>query len=168
MRKSSIRGTRYTIYEDGRVISPFGGEMHPWIENNTGYLLFKIRKDKKPYCLRLHRILAECFIPNPEDMPYVRHLNDNKADNRLCNLEWGYPPQNTQEGYDNGCYAFPQKNNYPILVTDKSGRELLFKSIRECSENLGLNRKNISAYLRGKKKNPYTDYDFEYFEMPND
>ncbi|AUR86239.1 winged helix-turn-helix DNA-binding domain protein [Vibrio phage 1.084.O._10N.261.49.F5] len=168
MRKCLIRDTNYTIYENGEVYSPFGRRLSPWKETNTGYWLIRVRKDKKPLCLRLHRILAECFKPNPEGKPFVRHLNDDKDDNCLENLEWGDNITNTQEGYNNDCYPFKKRNNYKVKSVDIFTREeLVHESIRACAVNLGLNRKNISAIIKGKKSNTY-NYVFSYFEMSND
>jgi hypothetical protein len=141
--------------------------MSPWIENNSGYYLFRVRRDNKPLCLRLHRILAEAFIPNPDNKPFVRHLNDIKTDNRLCNLEWGDNPTNTKEGYDNGCYQFKTRSYSILVIHKKTGEILTFKSLRSASEELNLNRKNISAILKGKKTSTYV-YDFKYLETPND
>lgn len=168
MEWSYVRGTEYIIYENGDVVSPYGKVLSPWRETNTGYLLVRIRENNKPLCLRLHRLLAECFKENPNNKPFVRHLNDVKDDNRLDNLEWGDNPTNTQEGYDNGCYAFPSKNRYGIKATHKgTGEVKTFPSIRSCAEGLKLNRKNISAILKARKSNTYI-YEFEYYEMPND
>ena len=163
MKCSFIRDTDYILYENGDVVSPKGKTMSPWKETNTGYLLVRIRRNKKPFCLRLHRILAECFKDNPDNQPFVRHLNDIKSDNRLDNLEWGDNPTNTQEGYDNNCYSFPDKNSYQIKAINKvTLEEFIFPSLRSCAEGLSLNRKNISAILKLRKNNTY-GYDFEYF-----
>lgn len=163
-----IRDTDYIMYPDGKVVNPKGKTMTPWKENNTGYLLFRVRKDGQNTCLRLHRVLAELFLPNPENKPFVRHLNDKKYDNRLENLAWGDNPTNVQEGYDNSCYRYKNRS-YKVKSTNLlTGEEVIHKSLRSCSEALGINRKNLAAILSGKKVNTYTDYVFEYFEMPND
>lgn len=161
MEKRFIRNTNYTVTKDGRVFSPFGNEISTWIENNSGYTLFRIRIDKKPKCLRLHRIVAECWLPNPENKKYVKHKNDNKSDNSVNNLEWGNVSDNTKEGYDNGCYS-SNKRSHGIKIINKSTNEIMiFKSIREASDTLNLNRKNITAILKNKKSNTY-NYEFYY------
>ncbi len=161
MRSAKIRGTEYTIYEDGTVHTPKGEKLSPWIENNSGYTLFRIRKDKKPLCLRLHRVMAESFIPNPENHPYVKHKNDDKSINLLHNLEWGTSSSNAQEGYDNGCYASKKRSHSVQTTCHSTGEKRIFKSIRNLADELNLHRKNISAVLKGKKNNTYP-YDFEY------
>lgn len=86
MEKREIRGSGYFMYPNGDLETPKGTVLRPWKENNTGYMLFRIRLEGKPLCLRLHRVIAELFIPNPDNKPFVRHLNDIKDDNRLENL----------------------------------------------------------------------------------
>lgn len=159
--RRSIRGTNYTVTKDGKVFSPFGKELNPWVENNSGYKLIRIRIDKKPKCLRLHRLVAEAWLPNPHNKTFVKHKNDNKNDNTVDNLEWGENSDNTKEGYTNGCYK-SSKRSHDVKVVHKVTNEVqIFKSIRAAAESLGLNRKNITAILKNKKQN-YYDYEFYY------
>lgn len=168
MEKREIRNTGYFMYQDGTIETPKGRTISPWKENNTGYMLFRVRSNNKPLCLRLHRIMAELFIPNPDNKPFVRHLNDIKDDNRLENLAWGDNPTNVQEGYDNNCYKFKNRS-YKVRSTHlPTGEVVVYKSLRSCAEALNINRKNLAAVLSGKKNNTYVGYVFEYFEMPND
>ena len=162
MRENIIRYSLYTIREDGVITSHKGKTINTWKENNTGYHLFRTRySDGNVKCFRLHRILAECFIPNPENLPFVKHKDDDKDNNSLANLEWGKNPDNVKEGYDNGCYQFKQRS-HKIKVTSHDTCEVLyFKSLRSLAENLSLNRKNVASVLKGKKNNTYP-YDFEY------
>jgi hypothetical protein len=161
MRSAKIRGTDYIIYEDCSIMSPKGVPVNTWKENNTGYHLFRIRVDNKPKCLRLHRIMAESFILNPDNMPFVKHKNDNKDVNLTYNLEWGTNKENTQEGYDNGCYEFKSRCHGVKATCNTTGEVFFYKSLRSLAEGLGLNRKNVAAVLKGKKNNTYP-YTFEY------
>ncbi len=161
MRKQ-IRDSLYTIDDNGDIRSHRGKKISTWIENNTGYHLLRVRYlDGTNKCFRLHRILAECFIPNPNNLPFVKHKDDNKDNNSIDNLEWGANPDNVKEGYDNCCYRFNTRS-YKVKVTNiNTGEELEFKSIRSLSESLGLNRKNVAAIMKNKKSNTY-EYTFEY------
>lgn len=166
METRSIRGTPYTVSRCGKVFSPFGRNLSPWIENNSGYLLIRIRVNKKRKCLRLHRIIAECWLPNPENKKYVKHKNDNKNDNSVDNLEWGDVSDNTQEGYDNKCYHSEKRSHGIKVINKDTTEELFFKSIRSAAEELNLNRKNITAIPKDRKTNTY-NYEF-YYITPND
>lgn len=70
-----------TRYKDERIL-------RSWEEINTGYQLVRIRKNKKTVCFRVHRLVAEAFLPNPDNLPYVKHKGDNRKDNSVYNLEW--------------------------------------------------------------------------------
>lgn len=165
MREMQIRGSLYKIKEDGTITSHLGRKINTWVENNAGYHLFRVRYEGNvEKCFRLHRILAECFIPNPDNLPFVKHKDDDKDNNTLDNLEWGANPDNTQEGYDNACYQYNARCHKVKATCLTTGKITIAKSLRSLSEELGLNRKNIAAILKGKKNNTY-NYSFEYYEM---
>lgn len=161
MELRKIRDTDYLVSRCGKVFSPRGKQLSTWVENNTGYTLVRIRRNKKPLCLRLHVIVGESWIPNPDNLPFVKHTNDDKTNNHADNLSWGRNRDNVQEGYDNGCYRFKTRS-YAVSATNKSTGEMYeFKSLRQLSEVLGLHRKNVAAILAGNKKNTY-NYEFRY------
>lgn len=61
---------------------------------HDGYLYARFSKDNKQIFLNAHRVVAKCFIPNPENKKEVNHINLIKSDNRVCNLEWVTPKEN--------------------------------------------------------------------------
>ena len=69
---------------------------HVWL-NYDGYPTIACSIEGKTRQFKVHRLLAEVFIPNPEGLPLVRHLNDIRDDNRLCNLAWGTPQDNMDD-----------------------------------------------------------------------
>lgn len=56
--------------------------------NKKGYLIYTFYKDGIARCMLIHRLVAKYFIPNPNNLPIVNHINENKADARYFNLEW--------------------------------------------------------------------------------
>ena len=56
--------------------------------NNCGYILVFLYKECKPKGYSVHRLVAEAFIPNPNNLPQVNHKDENKANNCVWNLEW--------------------------------------------------------------------------------
>ena len=69
------------------------GTKHP-----KGYRYVTLRKDGKQYSLKVHRLVAETFIPNPDNLPEVNHKNEDKSDNSVENLEWCSTQYNHEYG----------------------------------------------------------------------
>ena len=92
----------YTIDREGNI---FNTKFNRTLKNKLkkdGYMGITLSKNGYKQDFKLHRLLALAYIPNPEGYHYVRHLNDNRLDNRLCNLAWGTSSQNAKDKYDNG------------------------------------------------------------------
>ena len=98
----------YWIYPNGDILTKtqYGVKGREAIlkpaTDNKGYRRVGLMKDGKLVTRKVHRLVAENFIPNPNNLPQVNHINAIKTDNRVENLEWVTPSQNTKHAYDNG------------------------------------------------------------------
>ena len=100
--RSLARSTRHGRRIKGRVMRS---------NRSTPYAMVTLCRDGRRSYHLVHRLMAEAFIPNPEGLPVVRHLNDDPRDNRLENLAWGTHSDNTQDILRNGNNAFANRTH---------------------------------------------------------
>jgi methyl coenzyme M reductase gamma subunit len=70
--------------------------------DRKGYPIISLYTNGKRYQKKVHRLVAQAFIPNPENKETVNHINGIKTDNRVVNLEWCTQSENNQHAYDTG------------------------------------------------------------------
>ena len=70
--------------------------------DQCGYPFSDLRKNGSARTRRVHRLVAEAFIPNPDNLPWVLHWDDDKLNNRVENLRWGWPSENRYDTVRNG------------------------------------------------------------------
>jgi len=89
--------SHYLLYTDGTVHSNYGkGKDLTPSDNADGYLRVGLTRDKKQSQGVIHRLLAEHFIPNPDDKPCVDHIDRDRHNNDLTNLRWVTHLENCQ------------------------------------------------------------------------
>lgn len=93
--------SNYTIYRDGRIFSRYRNIFISKSLDNSGYYRVNLwdHVENKNKRFLLHRLLAEHFIPNPENLPVVNHINGIKTDIALDNLEWTTSSKNQIHAY---------------------------------------------------------------------
>lgn len=124
------------------------------VKNNGGYFSVSLSKENKSKYFSVHRLVASAFLPNPDNLPQVNHINEIKTDNRVENLEWCDRSYNINFGTRNKrASASCQK---PILQVTKQGKIIhKWNSVREVERELGFNRSNIIKCCKGKLKLAY-------------
>ncbi|WP_314406059.1 NUMOD4 domain-containing protein [Leuconostoc suionicum] len=153
------RGKKRNFHRKERILKIANGR--------GGYKLITLSKNDNSKTFRVHRLVAQAFIPNPENKPQVNHIDEDKSNNSLNNLEWVSSYENMHWG---SCLEKTHsKKNYkdeaikrmvPVIAI-KNNKEKFFDSIKSASEELGLYRSAISQCLSGKQHTT-GGYSFRY------
>jgi len=100
-------------------------------KDTKGYLKVNLCKNKKHITHRVHRLIANAFIENPLNKPYINHINGNKEDNSISNLEWVTHQENVKHAQDTGLnlarFSVAQKE--AIKKTAKNRRKLSVEQV---------------------------------------
>lgn len=136
-------------------------------DNGHGYIHVYGSKNGIVKTLKLHRIIAEAFIPNPNNLPCVNHKDENRANNHVDNLEWCTYSYNNTYGdridrikESKGWKKQLSDSKTPIYVIE-NGNKKWYKSQAQAAEELGLDKSNLNACLKGRIKS-HRGYTFEY------
>lgn len=107
----------------------------------------------KAICRKVHRMVAEAFIPNPDNLPQINHKDGNKLNNHADNLEWCTAKQNARHAYDTGLahgHRLTEEEKQHLRDLWK-GRKLSEETKSKLSAALkGRPRPDVSARLKGK------------------
>jgi len=153
--KSAIYKTDYVVYEDGRVWS---NKKNAWLKISTsgaGYKQLTIAKEH----WTIHRLIATMFIPNPDNLSVVMHLDNDRTNNSIDNLKWGTNSENQKHAYRSG------KPTSGAFVKDYYGEKHLASKLTKedvieirnstlsqykLAEKYGVSRTNIRNILANK------------------
>ena len=86
--------------------------------NKQGYMVTYLRAGDKPTTFQVHRLIAQTFIPNPENKPQVNHINGLKNDNRVENLEWCTLQENITHAKQNGLLDYCDRSKPVLQIKD--------------------------------------------------
>ena len=143
----------YEVSDKGRVKSVKFGKERILKPRRTpqGYLLVCLCKNGEIKQCLVHRLIAQTFIPNPDNLPQVNHKDEDKENNSVQNLEWCDRKYNINYGTRTQRQA--EKISKPVLQYEKSGEFVKeWKSTHDVQRNLGYFHNNISNCCNGKCK----------------
>lgn len=123
--KEYYKNTNYIVYEDGRIWSkPRLGTKGGFLKvrlNKKGYQVVMLGKERKP--IRVHRMVALMYIPNPHNKPFVNHIDGVKTNNHYSNLEWVTNKENIAHAWSMGLSnAVRGENNQQSKLTNEQAQ----------------------------------------------
>ena len=148
-----IRGFEglYSFTEAAQVYSHKGNRFMSQRLRPDGYVAVSLYRNGKQKQYFLHRLLAQTYIPNPNNYPEVNHIDENKSNNDITNLEWCTHKYNSN--YGTRLQRMATTNSVPVIQYDKSGNEIArYKSQKEAAEATGVGNRHISCVCKGKRK----------------
>lgn len=154
-----IEGTNYAISTFGNLKNKQTNNILKTTKSSRGYLTYTSRTDNaKIVFFRIHREVAKAFIPNPNNLPQVNHIDGNKLNNCVDNLEWCDNSYNQLHANriglcKNRLEKSIQASSKPVVSIDKNGNVLkTYSSAREAEKDTGIGFKTISYMCIHKVK----------------
>lgn len=140
---------RYVVSEEGVVTNTKTGKALSWHLNENGYMYVSLHREGKSNTRTVHRLVAEAYIPNPENKPFVNHKDANRANPHKDNLEWCTQSENICHAYRLGNMS--QKQNFSQEELDWLLDEFLKnKSMTELAKSLGVGLSRLTINLRNR------------------
>jgi len=139
----------YRINAAGEVVTLKDGLVVKSRVDRAGYLTVRLSKEGKSSTHYVHRLVAIAFIANPDGKLEVNHINGNKLDNRIENLEWVTHAENVIHAYRSGLISRIESKQVIDICTGK-----VFSSVREAADCYSIPYSTCKNYLNGNRKNP--------------
>lgn len=118
--------------------------------NSDGYYVVNLHKNHKSYVIAVHRIVATAFIENPDNYPTVNHIDGNKHNNNVRNLEWASYKTNNVHALKN---ALRKPRGTRVYQYDATGNFIAkYCSVCNASKHTGVSRSMISHCINGRSK----------------
>ena len=169
----------YQVSNYGRVksfVRHLGGKPFNYLKpkpDKDGYLQVSLAKNKKPHTKKIHRLVAQAFIPNPNNYPQVNHKDERKDNNNVDNLEWCTNSYNQRYGTCSERkklhtdYEKIKASNFKPVLQMKDGIVIAeYPSATEATKKYrpnAINCANISGVCNGRHKIAY-GYEWKYKE----
>ena len=136
----------YAISKDGKILSLLTDQYVQQTINSNGYLKVMLYKDGKATTKQVHILVAQQFIPNPNNLPVVNHIDGNKLNPDVTNLEWCTQQENVQHAFDTGL----TKKTSDKVVVRGDGR--VYRSLTEAAINNNITKSAISKVINGARR----------------
>lgn len=149
---------RYEINSDAIIRNATTKTIKKQYLNSIGYLMVSFSYKNKSRPLRVHRLLASAFIPNPDGLPHINHKDGNKTNNTIGNLEWCTHAENMTHAFKTGLANNTGIKNGMAKLSEskaKQAKEWLKQGYSQyrIARNLGVSRSAILKIKLGKTWN---------------
>lgn len=150
---SKGKGFYYICKETSEILSlmkPNSPKILKASKNNAGYLMLGFFSGDSRININIHRCMAETFIPNPNNLPYVNHIDGYKTNNSISNLEWCSASENAQHAHSTGLSSVEhcEKEVHQYFLNGSYCKS--FKSLHEAARKEGISASNICNHIAGK------------------
>lgn len=146
----------YSASNYGRIRNDITGKiLHTYFDSGRRYLTIALRKDGKQFTQRVHRLIAEAFLGGPHPDFDVNHIDGNKTNNCIENLEWCTREENVRHAVATGLRRGPRRKEIVIIETGET-----FESTRSCSRYFGVDVGSIIWAIN--HSGSYMGYHLEY------
>ena len=136
---------RYAITEDGQVWSYYSKSFIYQRTNTKGYKIVRLRKNGQQKMYSVHQLVARAFIPNPNGYTEVNHIDENKGNNTVSNLEWCTHQQNMRSGSCRERSSETQRKTHPnrkaVICIET---QQIYSSMKEAQRETGISNTCIS------------------------
>lgn len=156
---SPIPDSHYSVSSEGRIRNDETNRIKKPHINTSGYCQTELYKDGTARRERVHRLVGQAFIPNPDNLPQINHKDGNKLNNNVENLEWVDNSQNMLHAYENGLH--PRVSSHGMLghSNPNGGRKgkpifcvetgVTYKNMAEAERQTGIPDSCICDCLKG-------------------
>ena len=151
---------KYQVSNFGRVRNKVTHRLLKHGLNKNGYHRVNLYNESGMKSKFVHRLVAQAFIPNPDNKPQVNHIDEDKTNNIVSNLEWMTAKENNN--YGTRTERVSKIQSIPIIATNlKTGKSQEFYGTNECARQLSLDSGNICKVLKGRRTQ-FKGYTFKY------
>lgn len=147
----TIQGKRCKTHIKERVMRQHVGK--------DGYPSIQLFSGGKPFTLKVHRLVAQAFLDNPDNLPEVNHIDGNKQNNTVDNLEWCTRGHNIRHAFRTGLIKKENMRSNAKKVRRSDG--VVFDSLTKAAEESGTHISDVSMCCHGKLAHT-AGYGFEF------
>ena len=155
LARKSKHSRGYIAYYKEKILAP---------ASIKGYLVVNLSKDGSNKRYYIHRLVASAFIPNPDNLPEVNHIDENKMNNSVENLEWCNHSYNSNHGTRAERISKANTNNIKIsksVLCVETG--IIYASVHEAGRQMNLDFSQIATVCRGyRNRKTYAGYHWKY------